>query len=205
MAKSGLFAFEVPVTLTKMGSGQVIARTRGGLETTSVAFDVSEQIAVRIDGDRRHAKLMDGTRSTLRVKLPSLFRPFAAPLLILDSKKSVYYAPNFENGSGLAPLTRQATIVHSPSPNGNTCDAIVTLLIPNTGVGREQLVRDLLGTKLSNAIKPTANDRDWFPEAVVQSSGSGASSEGGVTPPVQFPTNPPFNGGGPIPPRPGSN
>lgn len=205
MAKSGLFAFEVPVTLTKMGSGQVIARTRDGLDTASVAFAVSEQIAVRIDGDRRHAKLMDGTRSTLRVKLPSLFRPFAAPLLILDSKKSVYYAPNFENGSGLAPSTRQATIVHSPSSNGNTCDAIVTLLIPNAGIGRDQLVRDLLGTKLSNAIKPTVSDPDWFREAAAQSNGSPTAADGGVTPPGQFPSNPPFNGGGPIPPRPGSN
>lgn len=205
MAKSGLFAFEVPVTLTRMASGQVVARTRDGLETTSVAFDVSEQIAVRIDSDRRHAKLMDGSRSTLRVKLPSLFRPFAAPLLVLDSKKSVYYSPNFENGSGLAPSTRQATIIHSPVSNGNTCDALVTLLIPNTGMARDQLVRDLLGAKLTNAIKPTVNDSDWFPDAVAQASGPPSSNDSGVTPPSQFPTSPPFNGGGPIPPRPGSN
>jgi hypothetical protein len=203
MVKSGLFAFEVPITVTRLGSGQLVTRTRDGLEPTSVVFDVSEQIAVRIDSDRRHAKLNDGSRSTLRIKLPSLFRPFEAPLLLLDSKKSVYYSPKFEGGSGLAPSSRQALIIHSPSSNGTSCDAMVTLLIPNTGVGRDQIVRDLLGSKLANTIKAAVNDPDWFESSVSQPSG-GVSVDG----PSSGPTGqqmPPGAGPGPMPPMPGSN
>ena len=137
----------------------------------------------------------------LKVKLPSLFRPFAPPLLVLDSKKSVYYAPNFEGGNGLSPLTRQAVIIHSPQPEDDSCDATVTLLIPNTGIGREQIVRDLLGSKLTNAIKPAANDVDWFGSSVVQPSTGGASAS---LPEVSdSPPSPPTNGGSGLrPPRP---
>jgi hypothetical protein len=176
MAKSGLFAFEVPVSISRMRTGQLLVKTREGAELSSVQFNVDDQFAVRIEGDRRHAKFMGGSRSSLKVKLPSLFKPFAAPLLVLDSKKSVYYAPNFEGGSGLSPLTRQAVIIHSPVPSDETCEAIVSLLIPNTGMGREQIVRDLLGSKLNNAIKPAANDSDWFSSSVVQPAGANAST-----------------------------
>ena len=203
MAKSGLFAFEVPITLTRMGSGQIVVRTRDGLDPTSVSFDIAQQIAVRVDADRRHAKLSDGTRSALRIKLPSLFRPFTAPLLVLDSKKSVYYSPNFESGSGLAPSARQAVIVHSPISNGTSCDAMVTLLIPNTGMARDQLVRDLLGLKLSNAVKPAVNDSDWFESSVSQPAmmapANGTASDSPAS------STPPFNGPGPMPPMPGGN
>ena len=200
MAQSGLFAFEVPVRISRMRTGQLTIKTRDGADLSTVVFNVDDQFPVRVESDRRQAKLMGGSRSSLRVKLPSLFKPFAAPLLVLDSKKSVYYAPNFEGGSGLSPLTRQAVIIHSPVTDGDTSDAMVTLLIPNSGMGREQMVRDLLGSKLVNAMKPITNDEDWFGDSGAQpvldrsQSGPTATSsrddsqgsppaDGGLTPP----------------------
>jgi hypothetical protein len=148
--------------LLRQRTGQLTVTTKDGSALSSVVFNVDEQIAVRVESDGRSAKLTGGTRSSLLVKLPSLLKPFAPPLLVLESKTSVYYSPNFEDGSGLSPLVRQAVIVHSPVQDGDVCSATATLLIPNTGAGKDQIIRDLLGSKLANAIKPIANDADWF-------------------------------------------
>jgi hypothetical protein len=164
---------------------------------------VDDQFPVRVESDRRQAKLMGGSRSSLRVKLPSLFKPFAAPLLVLDSKKSVYYAPNFEGGSGLSPLTRQAVIIHSPVNNGDTSDAMVTLLIPNSGMGRDQMVRDLLGSKLVNAMKPITNDEDWFGSSVAQPVADSSQNGPAETSSRDDSQGLPPADGGLAPPRPG--
>ena len=205
MSKSGLFALEIPINITRQRTGQLTTTTRDGSQLSSVSLNVDEQLAVKVDPDRRNAKLNGGSRSSLRVKLPSLFRPFAAPLLVLNSKKSVFYAPNFEGGNGLSSMARQAVIVHSPIPNGETCEAMVTLLIPNTGVGREQIVRDLLGSKLTNALKPAANDSDWFDSSVAQPIGAKTSDDGVVNSADSPPTPPPSDGGGLKPPKPGGH
>lgn len=205
MAQSGLFAFEVPVRISRMRTGQLTIKTRDGADLSSVVFNVDDQFPVRVESDRRQAKLMGGSRSSLRVKLPSLFKPFAAPLLVLDSKKSVYYAPNFESGSGLSPLTRQAVIIHSPVVNAETCDATVSLLLPNTAMGKQQMVRDLLGSRLANAIKPVANDPDWFGSSLAQPGGVNPQSD------VASPISPndsstsPSGNDGLRPPKPGMN
>jgi hypothetical protein len=203
MAQSGLFAFEVPVRITRMRTGQLTVKTRDGADLSSVVFNVDDQFPVRVESDRRQAKLMGGSRSSLRVKLPSLFKPFAAPLLVLDSKKSVYYAPNFEGGSGLSPLTRQAVIIHSPVNNGDTSDAMVTLLIPNSGMGRDQMVRDLLGSKLVNAMKPITNDEDWFGSSVAQPVADSSQNGPAETSSRDDSQGLPPADGGLAPPRPG--
>jgi hypothetical protein len=205
MARTGLFAFEVPVQITRQRTGQLLVKTREGADLSSVLFNVEDQFAVRVESDQRHAKFTAGSRSSMRVKLPSLFKPFAAPLLVLDSKKSVYYAPNFEGGSGLSPLVRQAVIIHSPITDGETCDAIVSLLLPNTAMGKEQMVRDLLGSRLANAIKPAANDPDWFGSSVVQPGGGNPQSD--VASPISLNDPPSSSSGndGLRPPKPGTN
>jgi hypothetical protein len=127
-----------------------------------VVFDVAQQIAVKVDDGRLQAKLVNGSRSTLRVKPPALFKPFTASLMVLESNRTVYYSPAYENGAGLSPMTRQALIVHSPEPNGDTCNAMVTLLIPNSGPNRDEIVRELLVSRFASAMKPASNDGDWF-------------------------------------------
>lgn len=196
---SGLFAFEVPVKLTRLKTGQITVTTSEGNPLSSVAFNIDEQFAVRVEDDRRHAKFVGGSRSALHVKLPSLFRPFTAPVLVLDSKKPVYYAPGIENGSGLSPLVRQAVIVHSPISDGESCNATASLLIPNTGFGRDQIIRDLLGSKLTNALKPVANDKEWFTSSNTQPIRETASADAPSDSVAPKPDN-----GGLQPPRPGS-
>lgn len=196
---SGLFVFEVPVKLTRLKSGQITVTTSEGNPLSSVVFNIDEQFPVRVENDRRHAKFEGGSRSALRVKLPSLLRPFTAPLLVLDSKKPVYYAPNFEDRSGLSPLVRQAVIVHGPISDGESCNATASLLIPSTGFGRDQIIRDLLGSKLVNALKPVVNDKEWFTGSKTQPTRDiasvGASSDSAAPQP---------DNGGLRPPKPGS-
>lgn len=196
MSQSGLFAFEIPIKLVRNQSGQIAATTRDGAPLSSVVFDVAQQIAVKVDDDRRHAKLTNGSRSTLRVKPASLFKPFTASMMILESNRSVYYSPAYENGGGLSPLTRQALIVHSPEPNENTCNAMVTLLIPNSGPNREEIVRELLVSRFAPAIKPAAGDADWFAES------SGKITD--VARPEVAQLNQPTDNSGLRPPRPGN-
>jgi hypothetical protein len=205
MARNGLFAFEVPVQIIRQRTGQLLVKTREGADLSSVLFSVEDQFAVRVESDQRHAKFTGGSRSSMRVKLPSLFKPFAAPLLVLDSKKSVYYAPNFEGGLGLSPLARQAVIIHSPVADGETCDAIVSLLLPNTAMGKEQMVRDLLGSRLANAMKPAANDPDWFGSSVVQPGGGNPQSDAASPISPNDSSSSPSGNDGLRPPRPGMN
>ena len=162
ISRSGLFAFEVPIKLVRNRSGQITGTTRDGAPLSSVVFDVAQQIAVKVDDGRLQAKLVNGSRSTLRVKPPALFKPFTASLMVLESNRTVYYSPAYENGAGLSPMTRQALIVHSPEPNGDTCNAMVTLLIPNSGPNRDEIVRELLVSRFASAMKPASNDGDWF-------------------------------------------
>jgi hypothetical protein len=204
MTSSGVLAFEVPIRLSRMRSGQLTVKTSDGSELSSVVFNIAEQVAVKVEADRRRAKLTDGSRSALRVKLPSLFKPFTAPLLVLESKKSVYYSPNFEGRSGLSPLARQAVILHSPTSDGESCEAMATLLIPNIVAGKEQMIRDLLGSKLTNAIKPAANDSDWFTSSVSQPGESGSTASAPIAPSGSSSVSS-VDVGGLRPPRPGHN
>jgi hypothetical protein len=203
-ASGQVMAYEVPVRVEKVGASQVRVSAEDGTDLGSHVFAVSRLISLTPNAARSEVALRDGSRATLRIVYPPLFRPFRPPYLVIDPANSPYYWQKVSRGDGLSPMTRSGVIVHSPRRQDNYTMALVTFLVPSTG-NREELVRSLLTSRVQNALARSLSDPAWFGERQVDGIGGPSAANPPSAPPVTSqPPNPPLP---PNPPQvpPGGN
>lgn len=194
-----VMAYEVPVRLERGQAGQVRVSGANGEDLSRHQFTIDGLIRLTTNKSRSEAILAGGTQSVLRIKYPSLFRPFKPPYLALISKDMVYYWQTVTDGRGLSPMSRVGAIFHSPRQQADVTYATATLLVPSTGE-RGEIVRSLLSTRASTALAGVNLDRTWFTDDV-----QSRVEQGEVIPAVDSPATsdePPAPGAPPIPPPP---
>jgi hypothetical protein len=162
MPASGVYAYEVPVRLVLSAGGRVQMMARDGSDLGAHQFELSNQIALRVNKSRTEAILNGGSRSRLRVKQPPLHRPFRSAALVLDSPAAAFYWKSLDEAAGLSPLSTSGVIVHSPRQVENSVEALVTLLVPALGTNRNELVRSLLTARATSVVQAAATEEGWF-------------------------------------------
>ena len=183
MSRSGVDAYEVPITLRKNNAGRVEAVLRDGSSPMSHRFDLEMKIPIHVETNGLAASLNKGSFSKLKVIVPPLHRPFAEPSLTLASLGSVSYSgpviywESVNGGRGLSPMARSGVILHSPEKSGETVNVVATFLLPSSGLDRQIFVREVLASRIVSTLQTTLLDSRWF--------GSGGESQGrpNVSPP----------------------
>lgn len=155
-----MMAYEVPLRIETTRTSGLRALAEDGTELRNHEFAVGSLIRVDVSPSRREARLVGGTRSTLRIKYPSLFRPFDLPQLVLASDAPAEYWPAPDGQGGLSPMASSGVIVHSPRHSAQTTQATATILVPSSG-DRATLIKDLLTTKVDKALAPAATGDKW--------------------------------------------
>ena len=167
LPKTKLHAYEVPVSLTVDTNGLLIAKHSDGSNLAEHKYAIEMLTPISSSESRRAGELLGGSRSKIAVRLPRLWRPFDPAVMILKSNKKVHYYPVFDQGQGLSPQTSSALILHTPRKEAEQTFATVTLLIPSSAKDKEELIGELLTSKLNklcrlkkgNEIK---DNEHWF-------------------------------------------
>jgi len=162
MPASGVYAYEVPSRLVLSPGGRVQMTARDGSDLGAHRFELSNQIALRLNKSRTEAILNGGSRSRLQVKQPPLHRPFRSAVLVLDSPTTAFYWKSLDEAVGLSPLSTSGVIIHSPRHVENSIEATVTLLVPALGANRNELVRSLLSARATSVVQAAATEDGWF-------------------------------------------
>jgi hypothetical protein len=167
LPKTKLHAYEVPVSLKVDTNGLLIAKHSDGSNLAEHKYAIEMLTPISSSESRRAGELLGGSRSKIEVRLPRLWRPFDPAVMILKSNKKVHYYPVYDQGQGLSPQTSSALILHTPRKEAEQTFATVTLLIPSSAKDKEELIGELLTSKLNklcglrkgNEIK---DNEHWF-------------------------------------------
>lgn len=207
-----MMGYEVPIRVERAAGNGVRVLSEDGSDLAAHSFDVGRLIRLDTDSSRRVASLTSGSRRTIHMKYPPLWRPFDSPHLILESPKTVYYWRAVDGARGLSPLARSGLILHSPQIEGGWTRAIATLLLPSVG-DRQVIVSELLTSRATTALAPSVGDGDWFGTVDARSVSMPISEEArqsneptrpiGDSPPTSMSRNDGGTNGSGGPPRPG--